>query len=88
MEVFGTDQPHKTLPRWNHTIGGLRAPDISSPSHIQPHTYEAGDSYYIGDVYEPSRIGHDGGLIEKSSSRLKSTTPYVSELAVATLAPV
>ena len=40
-------------------------PDLSSPSHILPHTYEAGDSYYIGDVYEPSRIGQSGELIEK-----------------------
>ena len=83
MELFGTDQPDKTLPQWNHTNRGLWAPDLVSPSHTVPHTHEAGDSYYIGDVYEPSRIGQDGRLIDKNDSKLKSSTSYVSELAVA-----
>ena len=85
MEFFGTDQAHKTLPRWNHTVQGLRALDLSSPSHIVPHTQEAGDPYYIGDAYEPSRIGQDGRLVEENSPKLKSTTTYVSELTVARL---
>ena len=36
-------------------------------SHILPHTYEAGDAYYFGDVYESSRIGQNGELTEKGS---------------------
>ena len=85
MELFGTDQANKTLPRWNHTVQSLRALDLSSPSHIVPHTQEAGDPYYIGDAYESSRIGQDGRLIEENSSKLKSTTTYVSKLTVARL---
>ena len=88
MELFRTDQPHKTLPRWHHTDRGLWVPDLSSSSHTVPHTHEAGDSYYIGDVYEPSRIGQDGRLIEENNWKLKSTPPYVCDLVVAGLAPL
>ena len=88
MELFRTDQHHKTLPRWHDANRGLWVPDLISPSHTVPHTHEAGDSYYIGDVYEPSRIGQDGRLIENDNPGLNSTTSYVFELAVAKLAPL
>lgn len=50
---------------WNPAFHNPWTPYLSPPSHILPHTLEAGDSYYIGDVYEPSRIGQSGELIEK-----------------------
>ena len=53
----------------------LWTPDLSSPSHILPHTYAAGDAFYIGDVYEPSRIGQSGELIDKDLLSLKSPAP-------------
>lgn len=56
--------------RSRHSLHVSWVPDLSLPSHILPHTHEAGDSYYIGDVYEPSRIGQSGELIDK---RLSST---------------
>lgn len=52
-----------------------RKPDLSSPSHIQPHTGVGGDSFYIGDVYEPSRIGQSGELIEKHLVSFKPPAP-------------
>lgn len=65
---------------WDDAYHSLWIPELSSSSHIQPHTQEAGDSYYIGDVYEPSRIGQTGELVEKHLSSFKSPAPYVSEL--------
>lgn len=55
----------------------LWEPDLDLPlsSHILPHTHEAGDSYYIGDVYESSRIGQSGELIEEHFLPLKSPAP-------------
>ena len=88
MELLRTGQSHKTLPRWHDANRGLWVPDLSSPSHTVPHTLEAGDSYYIGDVYEPSRIAQDGRLIEKDNPKFKSTTSYVSDLVAAGLAPL
>jgi len=40
------------------TAWGPSGTDVSAPSHTLPHTLEAGDPYYIGDVYEKSRVGH------------------------------
>lgn len=60
------------------TYNGLWVPDLSAPSHILPHTHAAGDAFYIGDVYEPSRIGPSGELIDKHRLSLKSPTPCVS----------
>lgn len=34
----------------------------TSDQRILPHTQEAGDSYYIGDIYEGTHITHSGGL--------------------------
>ena len=53
----------------------LWAPDLSSPSHILPHTLAAGDPFYIGDVYEPSRIGQSGELVDRDLLSLKSPAP-------------
>ena len=53
----------------------LWKPDPSSSSHILPHTHVAGDSYYIGDVYEPSRIGQSGELVEKHLVPFKPPAP-------------
>ena len=38
--------------------------DFTSKNNILPHTQEAGDAYYIGDVYERSRIGLSGELLD------------------------
>jgi hypothetical protein len=38
--------------------------DLTSKNNILPHTQEAGDAYYIGDVYERSRIDSSGGLLD------------------------
>lgn len=58
-----------------HISPDLWAADLSSSSHILPHTYEAGDAFYIGDVYEPSRIGQSGELVDKRLLSFKSPTP-------------
>ena len=74
-------------PGWNNAFHGLWKPDLSSSSHILPHTHEAGDSYYIGDIYEPSRIGQSGELIEKNLSHFQPPTPSVSKLALVRVIP-
>ena len=38
------------------TAWGPSGTDSDHKSHILPHTQEAGDPYYIGDVYEKSRF--------------------------------
>ena len=52
-------------------------PAIQGPpsSHILSHTLEAGNPYYIGDVYEPSRIRQSGELIEDKFLAYKSPAP-------------
>ena len=65
---------------WDDAYHSLRRPNLSISSHIQPHTQEAGDSYYIGDVYEPSRIGQTGELVEEHLLSYKFPAPYVSKL--------
>lgn len=62
---------------------GLWQSSLFPPSHILPHTHEAGDSYYIGDVYEPSRIGQSGEMMKKYISSFELHAPYISELVVA-----
>lgn len=62
-------------PHSKHLFPGSWVPGIDSRSRILPHTHEAGDSYYIGDVYEPSRIGQDGELIEKRFASFKPPAP-------------
>ena len=55
---------------------GPSGADLSSPSHILPHTLEAGDPYCIGDVYEKSRISPSGEWINPQLLNYKSTTKY------------
>ena len=49
---------YKEYPVWKNSTTKLDSSNL-----ILPHTNEAGDPYYIGDVYEPSRIGQSGELI-------------------------
>ena len=76
------------FPQSRHTLRALWAPVLSSSSHFWPdtfeagdplqflpHTHEAGDSYYIGDVYEPSRIGQSGEIIEEHLLEFKPRAP-------------
>lgn len=56
------------------TAWGPSLADGSSPGHILPHTLEAGDPYYIGDVYQKSRIGPSGQWISATSSTSESVT--------------
>ena len=63
------------FPKSKYKSHALWKPDLSSSSHILPHTHEAGDSYYIGDVYEPSRIGQSGELIEKHLLSFQPSAP-------------
>lgn len=58
-----------------HSLWGHSSTILPSPSHILPHTYEAGDPFYIGDIYEPSRIGQSGELIEEHLLPFKSPVP-------------
>ena len=53
----------------------LWKPDLFLPANVSPHTSEAGDPYYIGDVYEPSRIGQSGELIESHHLHFKPPAP-------------
>ena len=57
---------YKEYPVWKSSTTKLDSLDL-----ILPHTNEAGDPYYIGDVYEPSRIGQSGELIEGDDESLK-----------------
>lgn len=43
------------------TAWGPSGTDPNDP-RILPHTQEAGDPYYIGDIYEGSHITQSGGL--------------------------
>ncbi|KAL2046375.1 hypothetical protein N7G274_001822 [Stereocaulon virgatum] len=57
--------------------------DFTSKNNILPHTQEAGDAYYIGDVYEKSRIGSSGELLDLNQppcedAYLKPPPPYLS----------
>lgn len=52
----------------------LWSSNFSSPSHTLAPTYEAGD-YYIGDIYEPSRIGQSGELLDKHLVSFKPPAP-------------
>ena len=63
------------FPKSKHQSRALWKPDFPSASHKVPFTYEAGGDYYIGDVYEPSRIGQSGELIEKHLVSFKSPAP-------------
>ena len=58
--------------------------DLSQLSHILPHTITAGDPYYIGDVYEQSRIGQAGEIVEEHllafKSRASPSKPYMRYL--------
>lgn len=56
---------HFTSHKSSHTLWESSRTDPLQPSHILPHTNVAGDPYYIGDVYEHSRIGQAGEIIEK-----------------------
>lgn len=62
--------------------------DLLEPSHILPHTNQAGDPYYIGDVYEQSCVGQAGEIIEEHLLAFKPQAPpsrpylrYIESLA-------
>ena len=56
------------------TAWGPSGTDVSSPNNILPHTQEAGASYYIGDVYDESRIGQSGELLKPNLPTRKAAT--------------
>ncbi len=49
--------------------------DLTSQSHFFPHTAEAGDAYYFGDIYEPSYISQSGELIDRHLVGYKASAP-------------
>ena len=51
-----TDKESVFLKAW-----GPSGTDTSDPRFL-PHTQEAGDPYYIGDIYEGTHITQSGGL--------------------------
>lgn len=57
------------------TFWAASVTNLSPQSHILPHTVSAGDSYYIGDVYEKSRIGQSGELIDEHLLDSKASAP-------------
>lgn len=44
-----------------------------------PQTPEAGGSYYIGDIYEQSRIGQSGEIFDNQYLPFKPSAPYVQK---------
>ena len=69
------EKPRFTVkPSVLETAWGPSGTDVSSPNNILPHTQEAGDSYYIGDVYDGSRIGQSGELLKPNLPTRKAVT--------------
>ena len=73
--AFALPKSKHHFPNSKQHFHALWNSDFSSSSHTLPHTYEAGDSYYIGDIYEPSRIGQSGELLEKHPVSFKPPAP-------------
>ena len=57
------------------TAWGPSGMDTSAPHLILPHTQEAGDPYYIGDIYEGTHITHSGGLHNMNRPSYDNTPP-------------
>ncbi|KAL8686853.1 MAG: hypothetical protein Q9224_005320 [Gallowayella concinna] len=76
------NHPGRSGKRENDGHNNVSYPMGIPRSLLLPHTQEGGDSYYIGDIYEPSQIRRR--LATKTRNNEHSSTPYLDYIDVLT----